>query len=149
MIARMDHLNIVVSDLEAAKRFFALLGFSEGMGSRLDAAFLAKVTGIQGASGRFCALQHPGSALSIEVLQFDDGPGQEEGFGRADRIGLRHLAFEVKDIEAEVARLEAHGVRFLGPIQTWEKTGKRLVYFYGPDGILLEFAQYPGPGVAP
>jgi len=146
MIKRMDHLNIVVSDLEEATRFFALLGFSEGLGARLDAAFLEQVTGIQGASGRFQTLQHPGSELTLEILQFDASADKVEGIGRADRIGLRHLAFAVEDIEAEVARLEGHGVRFLGPVQTWQKTGKKLVYFYGPDGILLEFAQYPAAG---
>lgn len=143
MIARMDHLNIVVTDLAEATRFFLLLGFTEGISSELDSAFLEKVTGIGGASGRFAALHHPGSNLSLELLQFDAGSGAEEGIGRADRVGLRHLAFEVTDIEAEVQRLRDHGVKFIGDIRTWEKTGKRLVYFHGPDGILLEFAQYP------
>jgi catechol 2,3-dioxygenase-like lactoylglutathione lyase family enzyme len=143
MIARIDHLNIVVSDLGEARKFFALLGFTEGISSELDAGFLGKMTGIKGASGRFTALHHPGSDLSIELLKFDSGPAGTEGNGQADRIGLRHLAFAVTDIEAEVSRLQDHGVEFLGAIQTWEKTGKKLVYFYGPGGILLEFAQYP------
>ena len=143
MVARMDHLNIVVSDLEEAKRFFLLLGFTEGISSGLDADFLEKVTGIAGASGRFVALHHPGSDLSIELLKFDRDSGADAALGVADRVGFRHLAFEVADIEGEVKRLEAHGIRFIGAIRTWEKTGKRLVYFHGPDGILLEFAQYP------
>ncbi|OGU12515.1 MAG: hypothetical protein A2075_23490 [Geobacteraceae bacterium GWC2_58_44] len=143
MIARIDHLNIVVSKLDQAKEFFFLLGFTEGIGSDLDSGFLEKVTGIQGARGRFVALHHPGSNLSIELLKFDGDAVGAEGTGRADRIGLRHLAFAVTDIEAEVQRLQEHGVKFIGPIQTWEKTGKKLVYFHGPDGILLEFAQYP------
>jgi catechol 2,3-dioxygenase-like lactoylglutathione lyase family enzyme len=139
----MDHLNLVVSDLEEAKRFFLLLGFTEGISAELDAGFLGKVTGIEQASGRFVALHHPGSNLSLELLQFDRPQAAESGLGRADRIGLRHLAFAVTDIEAQVERLKSHGVRFLGEIQTWEQTGKRLVYFHGPDGILLELAQYP------
>jgi glyoxylase I family protein len=56
---------------------------------------------------------------------------------------LRHLAFAVTDIDATVARLAEHGVTFLSPVQTWQHTGKRLVYCYGPDGILLELAEYP------
>jgi len=146
MVLRLDHLNIVVSDLEAAVRFFQMLGFTEGIAAHLDAAFLGRVTGIAGASGRFSALHHPGSNLSIEVLEFAQGPAPEPGIGEANRIGLRHLAFAVEDIDAEVERLAAHGIRFLSPVETWEKTGKRLVYFRGPDGILLELAQYPkGP----
>jgi catechol 2,3-dioxygenase-like lactoylglutathione lyase family enzyme len=143
MILRTDHLNIVVSDLDTAKEFFFLLGFSEGISSELDPLFLEKVTGIQGAKGRFVALHHPGSDLSIELLKFDDGPAGDQWTGSANRIGMRHLAFAVRDIEAEVTRLQEHGVRFISPIQTWEKTGKKLVYFHGPDDILLELAQYP------
>jgi len=140
----MDHINVVVSDLKAAKQFFLVLGFSEGMSSELDASFLEQVTGIKGASGRFVSLHHRDSNVSIELLKFDNGPDGSEGIGQADRIGLRHIAFQVTDIDAEVRRLQEHGVRFVSPVQTWRKTGKRLVYFYGPDGILLEFAQYPG-----
>lgn len=143
MIARIDHLNIVVSDLQKSKEFFLLLGCTEGIASDLDTDFLEMLTGIRCAGGRFVALHHPGSNLSIELLKFDAPPTAEEGIGLANRIGLRHLAFAVSDIEAEVERLHSHGVQFIGEVRTWEKTGKKLIYFHGPDGILLELAQYP------
>lgn len=143
MIARIDHINIVVSDLDKAREFFFLLGFSEGLGAELDSAFLARLTGIADARGRFVTMLHPGSNVAIELLRFDKNSGADPQPGRADRIGLRHLAFAVTAIEDTVAKLSAAGFAFLSPIQTWEKTGKRLVYLYGPDGILLELAEYP------
>lgn len=143
MITRIDHLNIVVSDLAEARAFFALLGFSEGLGSELDQAFLQRLTGISGARGRFVTMHHPGSNVTIELLHFDADSGADPQLGRADRIGLRHLAFAVEDIDAVVARLTEAGVKCLSPVQCWEKTGKRLVYLHGPDGILLELAEYP------
>ena len=143
MITRIDHLNIVVSDLEKAKEFFLLLGCTEGINSELDTDFLETLTGMRCAGGKFVALHHPGSNVSIELLKFDAVAPGEAGIGLANRIGLRHLAFAVTDIEAEVRRLRDHGVEFVGDVQTWQKTGKRLIYFHGPDGILLEFAQYP------
>lgn len=143
MIARIDHLNIVVSDLDESRAFFRLLGFSEGLGADLDPTFLERLTGIAGARGRFVTMRHPGSNVTIELLHFDADAGTDPQSGRADRIGLRHLAFAVTDIETTAAGLRTAGVEFLSPIQTWEKTGKRLVYFYGPDGILLELAEYP------
>ena len=145
MIARIDHLNIVVSNLEQAQAFFFLLGFSEGLGAELDPAFLQRLTGIAGARGRFVTMRHPGSDVTIELLYFDHACGADPQLGRADRIGLRHLAFAVTDIDATVAQLHAAGVGFLSPVQTWEQTGKRLVYLSGPDGILLELAEYPDP----
>ena len=143
MISRIDHINIVVSDLDKAKEFFFLLGFTEGISSELDTRFLEKLTGIGCSGGSFVALHHQGSNLSVELLKFQSGASGDDGAGIANRIGLRHLAFAVNDIEAEVQRLRAKGVEFIGTIQTWEKTGKKLIYFHGPDGILLEFAQYP------
>jgi catechol 2,3-dioxygenase-like lactoylglutathione lyase family enzyme len=143
MIARIDHLNVVVTDLERAKEFFFLLGFTEGISSELDAGFMGKLTGIEGARGRFVALHHPTSDLSIELLKFDRDSLPDESIGRADRLGFRHLALAVTDIEAEVQRLRENGVEFISDIQTWERTGKKLVYFHGPEGILLELAQYP------
>jgi len=143
MIERIDHLNIVVSDLERTREFFGLLGFREGIRSELDGRFLEKVTGIRGARGRFVALHHPGSGMAIELLQFDAANPSGDDPGRADRIGFRHLALAVTDIEETVRRLQEAGVEFLSPVQTWEKTGKKLVYFRGPDGILMELAQYP------
>ena len=145
MIARIDHLNIVVSNLDESKAFFRLLGFSEGLGAELNPDFLERLTSIAGARGRFVTLCHPGSNVAIELLQFDHDSGVDPQLGRADRIGLRHLAFAVTDIAATVAALRAAGVAFLSPIQTWEQTGKRLIYLYGPDGILLELAEYPDP----
>lgn len=143
MIARIDHLNIVVSDMDRSIAFFRLLGFDEGLGAALDPAFLACLTGIAGADGHFVTMRHPGSNVTIELLKFVNDAGTDPQLSRADRIGLRHLAFAVTDIEAAVAKLSAAGVTFLSPIQTWQKTGKRLVYLLGPDGILLELAEYP------
>lgn len=143
MIMRMDHLNIVVSDLQKAKEFFMLLGCTEGISSELDLNFLEKLTGIRCAGGRFVELRHPGSNVSIELLKFDSAASGSEETGQANRIGFRHLAFAVSDIEAEVRRLRDLGVQFIGEIQTWRNTGKKLIYFHGPDGILLELAQYP------
>ena len=47
-----------------------------------------------------------------------------------------------EDIEKIVTSMTDDGAEFFGDIQTYPETGKKLVYFYGPDGIILEFAQY-------
>ena len=144
VIKQIDHLAIVVTDLERSKKFFEILGFQETIRSTLDAAFLESVTGIKEAAGSFVGMKHETNQLVIELLQFSSPkPVPDPDCGYPSRIGFRHLAFSVKDIENTVARLKEFGVEFLSPIRTWEKTGKRLVYFHGPDGILMELAQYP------
>jgi hypothetical protein len=41
------------------------------------------------------------------------------------------------------ALLKGEGIDFWGEVQTYPETGKKLVYFNGPDGIILELAEYP------
>ena len=144
MIKQIDHLAIVVTDLERSKKFFEILGFQETIRSALDAEFLESVTGIKEAAGSFIGMKHQTSQLVIELLQFSSPKSvPDPDCGYPSRIGFRHLAFSVIDIENAISRLKEFGVRFLSPVRTWEKTGKRLVYFHGPDGILMELAQYP------
>ncbi len=146
MIKTLDHINIVVSDLQKAKTFFLHLGFKEGISSRLSGERFTRVTGLPHIDAEFLSLSLPGSTTNIELIQyFSPTGGRDPELGKANQLGFRHIAFAVDDIEAEVDRLKAKGVKFRSTIQVWEKTGKKLVYFYGPDGILMEFAQYPKP----
>ncbi|MCC6933196.1 MAG: hypothetical protein IT292_08080 [Deltaproteobacteria bacterium] len=62
--------------------------------------------------------------------------------GVANEMGFRHVAFAICDIEAVVEKLKIAGVQFVSDIQSFPKNGKRLVYLYGPDNILMELAQY-------
>ena len=144
MIEKMDHINIVVSDLDAARDFFIKLGFREVISSRLSGEQFSIVTGLADIDAKFVGLNLPGSTTNLELIEYySPHGGKDPQIGQPNQLGYRHLAFAVDDIEAEVARLQAAGVVFKSAIQVWEKTGKKLVYFYGPDGILLEFAQYP------
>ena len=52
------------------------------------------------------------------------------------------MAFRVTDIEAAVDLLKEQGIEPLSPIQEYSPTNKKLIYFKGPENILLELAQY-------
>lgn len=65
--------------------------------------------------------------------------------GRIDddrRLGVRHLAFYVGDVDGEAERLRAAGVQFT--IEPQVATGEvRLAFFRDPDGTLLELLSGP------
>jgi catechol 2,3-dioxygenase-like lactoylglutathione lyase family enzyme len=144
MIKKLDHINIVVSDLQKAKDFFLKLGFKEEISSRISGERFSVVTGLPKFDAEFVGLSLPGSATNVELIQYySPVGGLDPALSKPNQLGFRHIAFAVEEIEAEVERLKAGGVEFQSSIQVWEKTGKKLVYFYGPDGIILEFAQYP------
>ena len=56
---------------------------------------------------------------------------------KANQMGFRHIAFEVEDIEGIVQSLKGKGIKFIGPIHTYPRTGKRLVLFWGTDSIFI------------
>jgi len=144
MIKRMDHINVVVNDIDQAKTFFLNLGFEEIDCAYLSGETFAAATGLADIEAKFVALSLPGAQTKLELIQYIIPPGgMDPCLGQANQIGLRHIAFAVEDIQAEVRRMKAKGICFQSAIQTWEQSGKQIVYFYGPDGILLELAQYP------
>ena len=54
-----------------------------------------------------------------------------------EACGLRHLAFNVDDIEKEGEELKSLGVE-VEPIRLDEITNKRMTFFQDPDGLPLE-----------
>ena len=142
---RLDHINLVVSDLARAARFFEDLGFAASPPGELSGEWISAIVGLKDVHARYVVLTHAGSSTNVELLEYAHPPSKprDPDIAAPNNIGLRHIAFEVEDIEAEVVRLRTKGVQFLSGVHIYPKTGKKLVYFYGPDGILLEFAEYP------
>ena len=75
-----------------------------------------------------------GEDYVVELFSFPSPPPRPT---RPEATGLRHLAFEVDDIVAQVAELDRMGVAH-EDIRTDATTGKRFVFFDDPDGQPLE-----------
>jgi glyoxylase I family protein len=71
----------------------------------------------------------------IELFSFPDPPKR---LSRPEATGLRHLAFEVEDLEPVLEKMEKFEVAF-EPIRTDEFTGKRFTFISDPDGLPIEF----------
>ncbi len=142
MLKSMHHVNIVVTNLQEAKKFFFLLGFEERASDELSGEWLSQFVGLPDARAVYSGLILPGSDTSIELLQYITPPSDRNPqLGVANQIGIRHLAFQVDDIEQEVRKLKENGVELLGG-QPTGKFNRKFIYFYGPDGILLELVQF-------
>ena len=70
----------------------------------------------------------------VELFSFPDPPARPS---YPEACGLRHLAFEVRDIEEAVRELEEKGVA-VEPVRIDEHTGRRFTFFADPDGLPLE-----------
>jgi catechol 2,3-dioxygenase-like lactoylglutathione lyase family enzyme len=143
MIKAMDHVNIVVSNLQEATEFFTAIGFTISSRGDLQSDWVSDVVGLSNAEARYVQLSLSESRTRLELIHYSSpASGRDIDMGKANQIGIRHLAFEVNDIDSVVAALKERKVTFFSDIKTYEPLSKRLVYFHGPDGIILELAEY-------
>ena len=75
-----------------------------------------------------------GDEYVVELFSFPTPPPR---LTRPEAAGLRHLAFEVDNLDKEVADLDRWQVAHEA-IHTDEYTGKRFVFFRDPDDLPIE-----------
>ena len=73
----------------------------------------------------------------LELFSFPNPPPRPS---RPEAQGLRHIAFKVKDIAAEVDYLIDQGVA-VEPIRVDEFTEMKYTFFQDPDGLPIELYQ--------
>lgn len=126
MFKRIHHIAIICSNYEISKKFYVdKLGFKvvgevyreERKSWKLDLA----VNGV----------------YQIELFSFPDPAARPS---RPEAAGLRHLAFEVEEIENVINELNLKGIE-PEPIRVDEFTGKLFTFFTDPDGLPLEIYQ--------
>lgn len=121
--ARIHHVAIICSNYEVSKKFYTeVLGFSIG-------AEHYRATRRSYKLDLFLNGQY-----AIELFSF---PGPPPRLSQPEASGLRHLAFEVDDLDEAVQALRAKGVP-TEPLRTDEFTGKRFTFFTDPDNLPLE-----------
>lgn len=77
------------------------------------------------------------SLNGIYIVELFSFPNPPKRMSRPEAQGLRHLAFEVNDIESAISSLKEKGVTTEG-IRIDELTGKRFTFFTDPDNLPLE-----------
>ena len=123
MLSRIHHIAIICSDYEKSKRFYTeILGLNiiretfraERQSYKLD-------------------LELNGTYV-IELFSFPNPPKRPS---RPEAVGLRHLAFEVDNLEASIDKLKSFGIE-VEPIRIDELTNQRFTFFADPDDLPLE-----------
>ena len=126
MLKRLHHAAIICSDYARSKHFYV-----EVLGLRIVAEHFRAAR----QSWKLDLALPDG--VQIELFSFPDAPPRPS---YPEAQGLRHLAFEVDDVQACKARLEAQGIA-VEPVRVDEFTGKAFVFFADPDGLPLELYQ--------
>lgn len=130
MITKIDHVAIVVADLEAA-----LAVYRDALGLPLH-----HVEEIPAEKVKVAFLPLPQGEAEIELVQpTDDDSGIARFLSRRGE-GLHHICVEVADIEAAMADLAAKGLQILEETPRLGSQGQKYVFIHPKTahGVLLE-----------
>ncbi|WP_438965805.1 SMU1112c/YaeR family gloxylase I-like metalloprotein [Flavobacterium sp.] len=124
MLNKIHHIALICSNYEISKRFYTeILGLEiinetyrvERESYKLDLAL----------HGNYC----------LELFSFPNPPKRPS---KPEATGLRHLAFEVDNLEIVINHLIRHKLE-VEPIRIDEITNKRFTFTSDPDDLPIEF----------
>ncbi len=122
-VNRIHHIAIICSNYEVSKKFYTeILGF-----------LIIEET-FRSLRNSYKLDLRVGEKDQIELFSFPQPP---ERVSNPEACGLRHLSFEVDDIEESVSYLKSQGVA-VEDIRIDETTDKKFTFFKDPDNLPLE-----------
>ena len=141
-ILRMDHVVVVVDDLEDAIAFFVELGMELEGEAPIEGPWVDRVNGLDGVRVNIAMMRTPDGHGRLELTKFHTPTvvSAEPANAPANTLGLRSVMFAVDDIDAAVAGLRAHGAELVGEVVQYEDS-YRLCYVHGPAGIIVALAE--------
>ena len=143
-VRRLEHIGIVVEDLDAATAFFTALGLEVEGETSVEGELVDRINGLEGVRADIVILRAPDDGGKLELVRYRS-PAYEgaEAHAPANAPGIRHVLFRVDDVESSLAALRAHGGELVGELVNYEDT-YWLCYVRGPAGIIVELAQRIG-----
>ena len=141
-IRRMDHVSVVVDDLEAAKAFFVELGMELEGQTVVEGPAVDATVGLDGVRADIAMLCTPDGSGRVELTTFHTPPAvrAEPVNAPTNALGIRRIMFAVEDIDDVVARLRTHGAELVGELVQYEDV-YRLCFVRGPEGIVIGLAE--------
>jgi catechol 2,3-dioxygenase-like lactoylglutathione lyase family enzyme len=143
MTLGIDHVTIVVTDLDEARRFFSLLGLEETTAVVASGEAMSRYMDIPNWESDHVTLTLPRAPghQEIQLLRFHHPVlGPDDAPSHLDRVGLNHLCLAVDDLDATLKTMEANGFRARNEILEYHH--RKLVFLDGPGRVVVELAEH-------
>lgn len=131
MITQIDHLGIAVRDLEASKRFYEQVYGLECL----------KTETVESQKVRTAFFET--GEVHLELLEATDEESPIAKFIEKNGEGIHHIAYRVDDIQAQLDKAKAEGVRLIHETPIEGAGGKQVAFLHpkSTQGVLTEFCQ--------
>jgi methylmalonyl-CoA/ethylmalonyl-CoA epimerase len=131
MIRKIEHLGIAVQDIQASNALFEKL--------LNTAPYKMEVVEREGVMTSFFQL----GESKVELLQATHPDSPIAKYLEKNKQGIHHIALDVDDIYAEMARLEKEGFVLLSNEPKPGADGKLIVFLHpkSTNGVLIELCQ--------
>ena len=141
-ILRMDHVSVVVDDLEDAIAFFGELGMELEGKAPIEGPSVDRVNALDGIRVDIAMMRTPDGHGRLELTKFHNptAVSAEPRNALGNTLGLRSIMFAVDDIDAAVAGLRSRGAELVGGVAQFQDS-YRLCYVRGPEGIIVALAE--------
>jgi glyoxylase I family protein len=125
LLKKVNHIAIIVSDLEISRDFYInKLGFN-------------LIDEIERPERHSTILYLDAGNAIIELFSFPDAPKR---LSYPEACGLRHLAFDAYDFDNTIKKLNGMGI-MTEEVRIDARTGKRMTFFKDPDDLPLEICE--------
>jgi catechol 2,3-dioxygenase-like lactoylglutathione lyase family enzyme len=143
VLSNIDHVTIAVTDLDAARHFFELLGLEVTKAVVISGAVMDDYMGVPGIEADHVTMMIPGQPVhqEIQLLHYHHPDvASDPALGNLARDGFNHICFRVDDIDATLADLTAKGITARNELMTFHD--RKLVFLNGPDDVVVELAEW-------
>jgi catechol 2,3-dioxygenase-like lactoylglutathione lyase family enzyme len=141
-IKRLDHISVVVEELDTAIEFFTALGMSIEGRTPVEGPWVDRINAIEGVRVEIVMMCTPDGHGKLELTKFrhPELVDVQPANAPPNALGLRSVMFAVEDIDDTIARLRARGGELIGEVVQYEQL-YRLCYMRGPAGIIVALAE--------
>lgn len=131
MLTKINHIGIAVNSLDEAIPFYrdnlgmAFRGMEEVVEQQVKVAFLEV------------------GESKIELLEPTSAESPVARFLEKNGPGVHHIAYQVEDLEAAIAKLESEGARMIDKVPRLGAHGARIAFIHpkSSNGVLTELCQ--------
>ena len=133
-IKRIEHVGVVVRDVEASRRLW-------------EDCFGIPLGAVEENAVRRLALYPVGESM-VELIAGTTADSRHAKMVAEGKGGLNHICFEVEDIDAALAELKAKGIPLLDEVPRIGHAGCRIAFIdpAATENCLIELAELPAGG---